>query len=82
MGMLSKKKDNFTRKKECVRRVLKTSDTFALTYLTLRNVRCEDQRLAHSGRNRRYANEFSPFESTTLFKLCAGDFPSRWPNAD
>lgn len=30
---------------------------------------------AASGGNRCYANEFSPFESTTLFKLCAGDAP-------
>lgn len=66
----------------CQESVLRASDTFSLAYLTLRDIDCEDQQFAHSRRNRCYANEISPFESTTLFKLCAGDFPSRWPNAD
>jgi len=63
-------------KKKCVRRFFKEIVILSPSYLTLRNIGCED-RLTRSGRNRCYANEFSPFESTTPFKLCAGDFPSR-----
>lgn len=74
----SKKKDKVREKKNAHKKSFESSsDTFPLAYLIPRNIDHEDQWLAISGRNRCYANEFSPFENTTLFKLCAGDFPSR-----